>query len=44
MTVLGVILGASELSLLVRPEDVEVPVLDVITVHVEAALERAFAS
>ncbi|MCA1981469.1 MAG: aspartate/glutamate racemase family protein [Nocardioides sp.] len=39
----GVILGASELSLLVRPEDVEVPVLDVITVHVEAALERAFA-
>ncbi|WGL53087.1 amino acid racemase [Nocardioides sp. BP30] len=39
----GVILGASELSLLVRPEDVEVPVLDVITVHVEAALERALA-
>jgi aspartate racemase len=38
----GVILGASELSLLVRPEDVEVPVLDVISVHVEAALERAF--
>lgn len=37
----GVILGASELSLLVRPQDVEVPVLDVITVHVEAALERA---
>ena len=39
----GVILGASELSLLVRPEDVEVPVLDVITAHVEAALERALA-
>jgi aspartate racemase len=37
----GVILGASELSLLVRQEDVEVPVLDVITVHVEAALDRA---
>lgn len=36
----GVILGASELSLLVRQEDVEVPVLDVITVHVEAALDR----
>ena len=39
----GVILGASELSLLVRPEDVEVPVLDVITAHVEAALELALA-
>jgi aspartate racemase len=37
----GVILGASELSLLIRQEDVEVPVLDVITVHVEAALDRA---
>ena len=37
----GVILGASELSLLVRQDDVEVPVLDVITVGVEAALERA---
>lgn len=39
----GILLGASELSLLVRPEDVEVPVLDVITVHVEAALDRALA-
>jgi aspartate racemase len=39
----GVILGASELSLLIRQEDVEVPVLDVITVHVEAALDRALA-
>lgn len=39
----AVLLGASELSLLVRPEDVEVPVLDVITVHVEAALDRALA-
>ncbi|MEX0426847.1 aspartate/glutamate racemase family protein [Nocardioides sp. DS6] len=39
----GVFLGASELSLLVRQEDVEVPVLDVITVHVQAALDRALA-
>jgi aspartate racemase len=39
----GVILGASELSLLVRPQDVEVPVLDVITVHVDAALDKALA-
>lgn len=39
----GVVLGASELSLLVRPGDVEVPILDAITVHVEAALERALS-
>jgi aspartate racemase len=39
----AVLLGASELSLLVRPQDVEVPVLDVISVHVEAALDRALA-
>jgi len=39
----GVILGATELSLLVRPEDVEVPVLDVITAHVDAAVQRALA-
>ncbi|MFE6509346.1 aspartate/glutamate racemase family protein [Nocardioides sp. NPDC057767] len=37
----GVILGASELSLLVRPSDVDVPILDAITVHVEAALNQA---
>jgi aspartate racemase len=39
----AVLLGSSELSLLVRPQDVEVPVLDVISVHVEAALDRALA-
>jgi aspartate racemase len=39
----AVLLGSSELSLLVRPQDVEVPVLDVITVHVEAALDRALS-
>ncbi len=39
----GVILGASELSLLVRPQDVEIPILDVISVHVEAALDRALS-
>jgi aspartate racemase len=38
----AVIFAASELSLLVRPTDVEIPVLDVITVHVEDALDRAF--
>jgi aspartate racemase len=39
----GVLLAATELSLLVRPQDVEVPVLDAITVGVEAALDRALA-
>lgn len=39
----AILLGASELSLLVRPEDLEVPVLDVITTHVEAALDRALS-
>jgi aspartate racemase len=39
----AVLLGSSELSLLVRPQDVEVPVLDVISVHVAAALDRALA-
>lgn len=37
----AVLLGASELSLLVRPQDVELPVLDVISLHVEAALDLA---
>lgn len=37
----GVILGATELSLLVRPGDVDVPVLDVITAHVDAVVQRA---
>ncbi|MFT4288611.1 aspartate/glutamate racemase family protein [Nocardioides sp.] len=39
----GVIFGASELSLLIRPTDLDVPILDVITVHVEDALDRALA-
>ncbi len=39
----AIIFAASELSLLVRPQDVEIPVLDVITVHVEDAVSRALA-
>ncbi|BBH17047.1 racemase [Nocardioides baekrokdamisoli] len=39
----AILLGATELSLLVRPDDVDVPVIDVISVHVEAALDRALA-
>ncbi|MFT4262830.1 MAG: amino acid racemase [Nocardioides sp.] len=39
----AIVFAASELSLLVRPQDADVPVLDVITVHVEDALDRALA-
>ncbi|UDY24173.1 aspartate/glutamate racemase family protein [Nocardioides sp. Kera G14] len=39
----AIVFAASELSLLVRPQDVEIPVLDVITVHVEDAVSRALA-
>jgi len=39
----GVILGCTELELLVKQPDLEIPVLGVTTVHVEAALERALA-
>jgi aspartate racemase len=39
----GVLLAATELSLLLRPQDVDIPVLDAITVGVEAALDRALA-
>lgn len=39
----GIVFGASELSLLIRPSDLEVPILDVITVHVEDALDRSLA-
>lgn len=39
----GVILGCTELELLVRQADVELPVLPCTTLHVEAALDRALA-
>lgn len=37
----GVLLGCTELELLVKQADVEIPVLGVTTVHVAAALDRA---
>ena len=39
----GIIFGASELSQLIRPDDLEIPIFDAITVHVNAALDRALA-
>lgn len=39
----GVILGCSELELLVKQADSELPVLPCTTLHVEAALDRALA-
>ncbi|WP_104107825.1 aspartate/glutamate racemase family protein [Nocardioides sp. 616] len=39
----GVILGCTELELLVRQADVEIPVLGCTTLHVKAALDRALS-
>ncbi len=39
----GVILGCTELELLVRQSDVEIPVFASTSLHVEAALDRALA-
>jgi aspartate/glutamate racemase len=38
----GVVLGCTELELLIHQADCELPVLPCTTLHVEAALERAF--
>jgi aspartate racemase len=39
----GVILGCTELMLLVRPEDAAVPLFDTTALHVEAAVQRALS-
>jgi len=39
----GVILGCTEIGLLLRPEDVDVPLFDTARLHAEAAVERALA-
>jgi aspartate racemase len=39
----AVILGCTEIMLLVRPEDSEVPLYDTTAIHAEAAVERALA-
>jgi aspartate racemase len=37
----GVILGCTELPLAISPEDLPVPVVDTVRVHVQAILDRA---
>jgi aspartate racemase len=39
----GIVLGCTEIPLLVRPEDTQVPLFDTAVLHAEAALERALA-
>ena len=40
----GIILGCTEISLLVRDEDSQVPLFDTITIHAVAAVEYALQS
>ena len=40
----GIILGCTEIPLLVRPEDNELPLFNTSTIHAESALNRAVAS
>ncbi|MEJ2291251.1 MAG: aspartate/glutamate racemase family protein [Deinococcales bacterium] len=39
----GIVLGCTEIMLLVRPEDSDVPLFDTTTLHAEAAVEAALA-
>jgi aspartate racemase len=39
----AIILGCTEIMLLVRPQDSTVPLFDTTSIHVEAAVERALA-
>ncbi len=39
----GVILGCTELPLLIKSEDIEVPIFDTMKIHVEAAVDLALA-
>ena len=39
----GIILGCTEIGLLVGPEDAPVPVFDTTEIHARAAVERALA-
>jgi aspartate racemase len=38
----GVVLGCTEITMLISQKDVEIPVFDTTKIHVEAALEKAF--
>jgi aspartate racemase len=40
----GIVLGCTEIMLLVRPEDSAVPLFDTTSLHVEAAVERALSA
>jgi aspartate racemase len=40
----AVILGCTEIMLLVRPEDSQVPIFDTTAIHATAAIEMAMAS
>jgi aspartate racemase len=40
----GIVLGCTEIMLLVRPEDSAVPLFDTTSLHVEAAVERAVSA
>jgi aspartate racemase len=37
----GIILGCTEIPLLVKPQDSSVPLLDTVIIHADAALEYA---
>lgn len=39
----GVILGCTEIGLLIKPEELEVPVFDTVLLHAESAVERALS-
>jgi len=40
----GVILGCTEIGLLLEHSDLSVPLFDTLVIHVDAAIEAAFAS
>jgi aspartate racemase len=40
----AIVLGCTEIMLLVRPEDASVPLFDTTELHAEAAVERALAA
>jgi len=39
----GIILGCTEIPILVRPRDAEIPLFDTTAIHAQAAFERAFS-
>jgi len=39
----GIVLGCTELPLLIRPSDIDVPLLDTTRLHAEAAVKMALA-